>query len=149
MPLSVNIAGRVCLCELKGSLTGTEVIGVLSQVRKVKAEEGVDVELLIYFDLAAATALEHPSNAFLCAFPAIVSDCSEVLLVLPGALIRTVSVALRVASNDVCASRSSLRMLEELDDALQWVQAHFPHEVLELRRQRLRSGIWKKRTTRD
>ena len=140
----ISNAGRVCLCEWSGPVTVAMMVLLLSHLRRFRATENSRLLLILKVTAPSAKSMAQNVNPFLDGLPAILACCQEVALVCDD--LDTVST-LRQAVHDalktsVPAAQKSVVYLGLLDDAFMYVQNAFPHEVLELRRRRIRSGTW-------
>jgi hypothetical protein len=144
MNLPISNAGRVCLCEWSGPVTVTMMVLLLSHLKRLRVTENGPLLGILYVQLPAARSMTRHTSPFLNGLPAILGCCQEVAIVCDD--VDTVN-ALSHAVHDALASsvpsaQKSIVYLGQLDDAFTYLQNIFPHEVLELRRRRIRSGTW-------
>jgi hypothetical protein len=142
---SVQIAGRVCLCEWDGSVAASTVATLLSQLREVEEVEGEPCILIINVSLSSAKSIATRANTFQDVMPALWAHSQEILVAFEGPT--SALEQLRRALSKPSSARDatmvhSLRFFTLLDEAFSHTQANFPHEALELRRRRIRSGAW-------
>jgi hypothetical protein len=89
-------------------------------------------------------------NPFLSGLPALCDTCHEIAIVCNAdatdALRRAIGRVLGIPSVQL---GKRVRFFEMLDTAFACAQEAFPHELLELRRQRIRSGTWPTSSAKD
>ena len=145
MTTSIAMVGRVCLCEWAGPVTVTMIVSLLSNLKQVEDRHDEPAVLILNMRPSSARSIMKRSSTFLDVMPALWAYCREVVIVCQGE--ECVLEQLRrylcgSASTPIAAPARSLSFFELLDDAFTHAQGVFPHDVLELRRQRLRSGTW-------
>jgi hypothetical protein len=122
------------------------IISLLSQLKKARGSQGTPLLLVLHVNQSAARSLLRSPCAFLNALPAIMDGCSEILVASDDDNAYPLGKSIRATLALSTAQHSkSVQSFALLDDALIRAQVTFPHEVLELRRQRIRSGVWNKR----
>jgi hypothetical protein len=140
----ISNAGRVCLCEWSGPVTVAMMVTLLSHVKRLRVTENEPLLLILKATAPAARSMYRHSSPFLGGLPAVLGCCQEIALVCdnPG-IVRNLGFAVHDAlSTSVPSAQKSVIYLGLLDDAFTYAQNTFPHEVLELRRRRIRSGTW-------
>jgi hypothetical protein len=141
----ISTAGRVCLCEWSGPVSVTMVVSLLSTLKQLDATHQEPNVLILLLKPSSAKSIIKSACSFVDALPALCACCQEITVVCKddaGTLVQ-----LRRA---LCGSQAiplgmvsrQLGFFELLDDAFTYVQESFPHDVLELRRRRIRSGAW-------
>ncbi|MGC4069467.1 MAG: hypothetical protein QM784_33405 [Polyangiaceae bacterium] len=142
---SVQIVGRVCLCEWEGAVSASTVATLLSQLREVDEFEGEPCILIINVSLSSAKSIATRASTFQDVMPALWAHCQEILVAFEGpasALGQLCRALSKPSATRDAATAHSLRFFTLLDEAFSHTQASFPHEALELRRRRIRSGAW-------
>lgn len=145
MNQSIAIAGRVCLCEWSGPVSVAMVVSLLSQLKRVRQGHGGACILILHMHPSSATSIMKCSSTFLDVMPALWSHCQEIIVVCQGE-----TGILDQLRRTLCGSTSTpismlarpLGFFELLDEAFAHVQGVYPHDALEIRRRRLRSGTW-------
>lgn len=145
MSPSITISGRVCLCEWSGPVTITMVVSLLSQLKHAQEVQGEGSVLILNLSPSSAKDITKRSTVFIDVLPALLAYCQEVVMACEGE-----SGLLEQLRRCLCCSATTplvtflrpLIFFELLDDAFTHAQGLFPHDVLELRRQRIRSGVW-------
>jgi hypothetical protein len=141
----VSTAGRVCLCEWSGPVTVTMVVSLLSQLQQLSAPHRGTAVLILHVAAPSARSIMRRSSTFLDVMPTLWAYCQEIIVACPGES-RTLDQLRRAlcgsASMPIAGAVRPFTFFEHLDDALTYAQDDAPHEILELRRQRLRSGTW-------
>lgn len=141
---SIPTAGHVCLCEWSGPVTVAMVVALLSQLKQVQGDLDALV-LILNIRESSAKSIMHRSSTFIYVLPALWAYCQEIVIACQGE-----NALLDQVRRHLCGSTSTpeatlarpLSFFELLDDAFSHVEGVYPHDVLELRRQRLRSGTW-------
>jgi hypothetical protein len=147
MSISISISGRVCLCEWSGPVTVAMIISLLSRLKKARESQGAPLLLVLNVNPSAARSLLRSPCAFLNTLPAIMDGCYEILVASDEDNAYPLGKSIRATLALSTAKRTkSVQSFALLDDALIRAQTTLPHEVIELRCQRIRSGVW---TTRD
>lgn len=139
----ISTVGRVCLCEWSGPVTVTMIVSLLSRLKRIRETADSSVLLILHASPVSSKSMSRSSSPFLNGLPAVMASCHEVLVVTDDNSIEP----LRKATLDALVSSSSqnnkqVHFFALLDGAFMHAQSTFPHEVLELRRQRIRSGTW-------
>lgn len=148
MNTSIATVGRVCLCEWSGPVTVTMMVSLLSHLKQTEKNHGESVVLILHLHESSAKAIMKRSSSFLDVLPALWAYCQEVVIACQGEsgiLDRLRRHLCGSVSTPVATLARPLSFFELLDDALEHVQGVHPHDVLELRRRKLRSGTWKLR----
>lgn len=145
MNTSIATVGRVCLCEWTGPVTVTMVASLLSSLKRAVQTHGGSFILILHLHASSAMSIMNRSSTFLDVLPALWAYCQEVVIVCQGqegVLEQLRRCLCGSASTPIATLAKPLCFFELLDDAFAHAQGVFPHDVLELRRQRLRSGTW-------
>lgn len=145
MEASISTVGRVCLCEWSGPVTVTMVVALLSRLKQVAENHGGAVVLILHLHASSAKSIMKRSSTFLDVLPALWAYCQEVVIACQGQegiLDQLRRCLCGSASTPIATLAKPLCFFELLDDAFTHAQGVFPHDVLELQRQRLRSGTW-------
>lgn len=145
MTTSIATVGRVCLCEWAGPVTVTMVVSLLSNLKQETTCHGEPVVLMLHLRPSSAKSIMKRSSTFLDVMPALWAYCREVVIVCQGE-----DGTLEQLRRSLCGSASTpiaslarpLSFFELLDEGFSHAQGVFPHDVLEMRRQRIRSGTW-------
>ncbi|MGC4068845.1 MAG: hypothetical protein QM784_30215 [Polyangiaceae bacterium] len=140
----ITTFGRVCLCEWDAPIAATEVSSLLARVKDLHASNVDDSILILVMSSTSAASIMRHTSSFVDVMPALWAYCSEVLLVCPDA---TLLAQLRrhlcgSARTPVVSLAHPLSFFDTLDVALTHVEGVVPHDTIELRRHRLRSGQW-------
>lgn len=143
MNTSISTSGRVCLCEWSGPVSFTMVVSLLSHLKQTKKRYGEGVILILHLRPPSALSILKRSSTFVDVMPALWAYCQEVVFVCQGE--RGLLDQLRRSlcgsvSTPVAALAHPFSFFELLDEAFKHVQGVFPHDILEMRRQRIRSG---------
>lgn len=144
MNASISASGRVCLCEWSGPVTVTMMVSLLSHLKQGERNHEA-LALIFAIHPTSAKSIMSRSSTFVDVMPALWAYCQEVVIACQGE-----SGILDQLRRHLCGSTSTpvatlarpLSFFELLDDAFKHAEGVFPHDVLELRRQRLRSGTW-------
>ena len=145
MTTSIATVGRVCLCEWSGPVTVTMVVALLSRLRRSERCASDKLVLVLCMRDTSARSIMQRSSTFLDVLPALWAYCQEVIIACQGeeGVLDQLRRALCGSSSlPVATLARPLSFFELLDDAFAHAQGLFPHDVLELRRRRLRSGTW-------
>lgn len=145
MTTSIATVGRICLCEWAGPVTVTMVVSLLSNLKQVEDCHGKPVVLILHLSPSSAKSIMKRSSTFLDVIPALWAYCREVVIACQGedGILEQLRRCLcGSASTPLASLARPLGFFELLDDAFTHAQGAFPHDVLELRRQRIRSGTW-------
>jgi hypothetical protein len=121
------------------------VVQLLAQLKQTEERHGEAVVLILHLRPSSAKDIMKRSSTFLDVLPALWAYCREVVIVCqgePGILEQLRRSLCGSMSTSVGTLAHPLSFFELLDDAFTHAQGIFPHEVLELRRQRIRSGMW-------
>jgi hypothetical protein len=136
--------GRVLLAEWSGPVSVAMTVSLHSQLRQISSDQNGKVILILCVNTAAAQSLMTRSSTFLDIIPALWVYCTEIVFACDGEngtidqLRRSLCGS---ASTPVSSLAKPMSFFELLDEAFAHVQGVSPHDVLELRRQRLRSGV--------
>ena len=112
-------------------------------MKRVREAEDGPVLLLLHASAVSARSMALPTCSFLNGLPAILASCQEILIVTDDANVEPLRIATHCAlASSSAQSAKQVRFFALLDEAFSCAQAFLPHEVLDLRRQRIRSGTW-------
>ena len=144
MSATISTSGRVCLSEWTGPVTVTMMVALLSVVRRLRATEERPLLLLLRVNVPAAKvwhAMEVRSSRYFQHFLGFATKSRSFVTIKRhfGAIRRVVTdagVPLTRALN------KPVSFFDLLDEAFKYSLDAFPHEILELRRRRIRSGAW-------
>ena len=146
MNTSIATSGQVCLCEWSGPVTVTMVVSLLSQLKQTEQSRGAGLVLIMHLRPSSAKSLMQRSSTFVDVLPALWAYCQEIVFTCQGEdglldqLRRTLCGSV---TTPIARLAHSLSFFELLDDAFKHAQGVFPHDVLELRKQRIHSGTWR------
>jgi hypothetical protein len=121
------------------------VVSLLSHLKQSRERHGEAVVLILHLRPVSAQSIMKRSSTFVDVLPTLWAYCQEVVIVCQGEhgildqLRRSLCGSV---STPVASLAHPLSFFELLDDAFTHAQGVFPHDVLELRRQRIRSGMW-------
>lgn len=137
-----STVGRVCLCEWAGPVSVAMIVGLLSHLKRTRDAEGASLLLIIHASAASLRCMARPSSPFLSGLPALMGSCHELMVVSSDNALPDLAREQHVVMPPHYQSSKRVLFYALLDDAFKEAQESFPHEVLELRRQRIRSGAW-------
>lgn len=141
MSLHISSSGRVCLCEFRGLITCSMVVGLLSYLKRTR-DAGAGVALLILqLDSSAGTSITRAANPFVGALPAVRDCCQEFVLAVEGNSPETKQLSRILQGGSLPNSAQpgrTPRCYATLDEAFSHGLALFPQNILELQRRRLR-----------
>lgn len=145
MNASISSSGRVCLCEWSGPVTVTMAASLFARLKQAHGSEVGAILLILHLRPASARSVLQRAHRLIEITPALWAHCQEIAIACEGE-----QRLLDQLRRCLCGSASlrgsqlarPLSFFELLDDAFTHAQGLFPHDVLELRRQRLRSGTW-------
>lgn len=144
MNTSTSTVGKVCLCEWSGPVTVTMVVSLLSELKLLEAKQKGSLALILRVNGVAARSISQRSSAFPDVFPALWTYCREIVMVCEdseGSVEQLRRTLCGSASTPVASLARPLVFFELFEDALNHVQGVHPHDVLEMRRTRLRNGF--------
>lgn len=145
MSSAISASGRVCLCEWSGPITVAMVVSLLGFLKSAEAKQRSRLLLIVTMRPSSAASVLKRSTSFVDALPALWAYCQEIAIVCQGEdgllqqLRRTLCGSV---STPVATLAKPLNFFELLDDAFTHAQGVVPHDVLELRKQRIHSGTW-------
>ncbi|HEY5957607.1 MAG TPA: hypothetical protein VIV60_13670 [Polyangiaceae bacterium] len=120
-------------------------VSLISHLREVEAAGKDEALLVLSLGFPAAKSIVQRSCTLQDALPAIWAHCQEMVIASEGEP-RTLNQLRRCLrgprSIPIASALKPLSVFALLDDALAFLERRCPHDVLELRRQRLRSGSW-------
>jgi hypothetical protein len=121
------------------------VVSLLSLLKQLEESRGGPSILILHLKASSAVSIMKRSSTFQDVMPALWAYSQEVMMVCHDD-----AGTLGQLRRALCGSQSApmgsltrpLSFFSLLDDAFTHAQETFPHDVLELRRLRLRSGAW-------
>lgn len=142
MSSAISASGRVCLCEWSGPVAVTMVASLLGYLKSAQADKGGPLLLVLNMHPNSAMSVMKRSSAFVDVLPALWTHCQEIVIVCQGQdgileqLRRTLCGSM---STPVASLARPLIFFDLIDDAMTHAQGLFPHDILELRKRRLRT----------
>jgi hypothetical protein len=116
------------------------IVSLLSQLKRTRETESGLLLLMLLVTAVSGKSMARSNNAFLGGLPAIMDCCKELIIICDSDGTKQIG---RTVSNQLTSScQKTVHVFALLDDAFTHAQNEFPHEVLELRRRRIRSGDW-------
>jgi hypothetical protein len=144
MSQPISAAGRVCICEWSGPVTVTMVVSLLSHLKRMRETQDRPLLLVLNLREASASSIVRSPNPFQNALPALWAFCQEIVIANEGgqAMISQLRRALCGSSTTPAALLARpICFFEAVDEAFGHAQGVFPHDVLELQRQRILGGF--------
>jgi hypothetical protein len=143
--IPISSSGRVCLCEWSGPVSVSMMVSLLGYLKQAHHERSAALVLVLHLRPSSAKSIMTTSSSFTDVMPALWAYCKEVVIACQGET-GLLDQLRRTLCGSVSAPIATLphpvNFFELIDDAFTHVQELFPHNVLELRRQRIRSGTW-------
>ncbi|HMA95530.1 MAG TPA: hypothetical protein VKP30_22730 [Polyangiaceae bacterium] len=138
-------SSHVCLCEWSGPVTVTMVVALLSQLKQAEEGCGAASVLILTVGPSSAKSIVHRSSTFVDVLPALWAYCQEIVIACQdehGMLDQLRRCLCGSSSTLIATLARPLTFFELVDSAFTYVEGVYPHDMLELKRRRLRSGSW-------
>jgi hypothetical protein len=122
------------------------MVSLLGHLKSVEPDQGGSLLLIINMQPVSAASIMKRTSAFVDVLPALWAHCQEVIVVCQGRdgiLDQLRRMLCGSVSTPISSLAKPLNFFELLDDAFTHAQGVLPHDVLALRRQRIRSGTWR------